>query len=547
MAITFTRRGVLGAGVAASAFAVMPAFAETLSKSTIPVAPFVEVETVAGKIRGGTARGALSFKGIPYGGSLSGANRFKAPTPVAPWTGVFDATHLGAPSQQTPGSTYGEQEPAYSEDCLVLNVWTPAADGKKRPVMVYLHGGGFSTGSGGSTSQDGGRLAAVYDVVVVSCNHRLGLLGYLWLGEGYAANAGMLDIVQSLQWVRDNIAAFGGDPGNVTVFGESGGGAKVATLLAMPQGVGLYHKAGIESGAWLKRMPADRAQETARRFIKAVGVSDAGALANVPVQTLLQLQWQAERGEGPLVDAVPPEVKARMMYAGYDGEQIGHFAPVVDGTVLPRHPFDPDAPEIAAHVPLLIGNNREEAAFGMMGQPELFSLSEDVLKARLATQFGERADPLLKAYRLDRPGATPSELYIAIATARQFGNDTATLAGRKAAQAAPVWRYRWDYRSNRPIKGSTATLGAGHATDIGPTFDNWDAQGLHGDGPGVEAASHNLSALWTSFARHGVPTAKGVPAWPHYDGKTRPVMLVDVECRVVHDPDPHARKVWGAA
>ncbi len=545
MAISFTRRGVLGAGMAVSALSVMPAFAQAASTSTIPVAPFVEVETAAGRVRGGTARGALSFKGIPYGGSLSGPNRFKAPTPVVPWTGVFDATHLGAPAQQTPGSVYGEQEPAYSEDCLVLNVWTPAADGKKRPVMVYLHGGGFSTGSAGSTSQDGGRLAAVHDVVVVACNHRLGLLGYLWLGEGYAANAGMLDIVQSLQWVRDNIAAFGGDPGNVTVFGESGGGGKVATLLAMPSAKGLYHKAGIESGAWLRRMPADRAQETARRLMKALGVSDAKALADVPVQTLLNLQWQAERGEGPLVDAVPPELKGRMMYAGYDGEQVGHFAPVVDGVVLPRNPFDPDAPAIAAEIPLLIGNNREEAAFGMMGHPELFDLSENALKNRLSEQFGDKADALLAAYRLDRPKATPSELYIAIATARQFGNDTITLAGLKSQQSAPVWRYRWDYRSNRPIQGSKATLGAGHATDIGPTFDNWDSQGLHGDGPGVEAASRNLSALWTSFARHGVPTAAGVPAWPRYDRKSRPVLLVDVDCRLVHDPDPHARKVWG--
>ncbi len=537
MPISLHRRALIGAGLATSALSLfgLPAIgADALS--TVPGAPFVEVDTPHGKVRGGTARGALSFKGIPYGGSLSGHNRFRAPTPVTPWTGVFDATHLGAPAQQTPHSTYGDQEPAYSEDCLVLNVWTPAADNRKRPVMVYLHGGGFSTGSAGSTSQDGGRLAAARDVVVVACNHRLGLLGYLMLGRDYAANAGMLDIVQSLEWVRDNISAFGGDPANVTVFGESGGGAKVATLLAMPRAKGLYHKAGIQSGAWLRRMPKDRAEETARRVLKALNLTDAAQLADIPVQTLLDLQWSGDAGKPPLAD---PGQSALMHYAGYDGEQIGHFAPVVDGDVLPRHPFDPDAPSWIGDIPLLIANNRQESAFGFMGQPEMFSLTEDVVKMRLATQFGDQGDALLAAYRQDRPGATPSQLYLAITTARQFGNDTTTLASRKSQQAAPVWVYRWDYASNRPITGSPATLGAGHATDIGPTFDNWDEKGLHGDGPGLQAAAHNLSTIWTDFAR------TGQASWPRYETQTRPVMLVDTTCTLTHDPDSHARKVWG--
>ncbi|MBW8735528.1 MAG: carboxylesterase/lipase family protein, partial [Asticcacaulis sp.] len=315
MSTFVNRRTVLGAGLAATALLFMTGIARAgVPLTTLPGAPFVEVETANGRVRGGTASGALSFKGIPYGGSLSGANRFMRPTPVVPWSGVFDATNLGPPSLQRPGGTYGDHEPPYSEDCLVLNVWTPATDGGKRPVMVYLHGGGFVSGSVGSPTQDGGRLAAAHNVIVVACNHRLGLLGYLFLGEfgeQYAANAGMLDIVQSLRWVKDNIAAFGGDPGNVTVFGESGGGGKVGTLLAMPEAQGLFHKAGIESGAWTRRVTRDRATETARRLLKALDISDAAKLADVPAQALLDLQWQGERGAAPMAD--PDTTGGRMM------------------------------------------------------------------------------------------------------------------------------------------------------------------------------------------------------------------------------------------
>lgn len=536
------RRGVLRLGLAASALAVpWPAFA-ALSKSTIPAAPFVEVETVNGRVRGGTARGALSFKGIPYAGPLSGEGRFRAPPPVNPWTGVFDATKLGPPAIQKPNATYGEQEPAKSEDCAVLNVWTPAADGKKRPVMVYLHGGGFAHGSGGSPVQDGGRLAAVYDVVVVACNHRLGLMGYLWLGEGYDANAGMLDIVASLKWVRDNIAAFGGDPGNVTVFGESGGGAKVATLLAMPQARGLFHKAGIESGAWMHRVSAAEARETALKVMKALDISDVRRLHEVPVETLLDLQ---EKTPG-----------------------IGTFEPVVDGHVLPMVPFDPKAPETAADIPLLIGWNRDEATFFHMGNPQVFSLTVEQLKARLKAEFGDRADEILDVYdrlypnrllegearqvhqasivRLGGRPPMPADLYIAIQTAKAFGNDSITLASRKSEQVPPVYLYRYDYPSNRPIDGVNETLRAGHATDIGPTFLNWDVPGLHGDGPGLEEASLSLSSAFVSFARTGKPSGAGLPDWPRYDRDRRATMLISRECRIEDDPDGPARKMWGA-
>ncbi len=551
MTLGWTRRGVLGASMAASVWPMTGARAQTLSLSTVPIAPFVVARTVAGRVRGGTARGALGFKGIPYAGSVSGAHRFKAPPPVVPWRGVRDALRLGPPTLQTPGSTYGENEPAYSEDCLALNVWTPALDGKKRPVLVYLHGGGYSTGSAGSTAQDGGRMAAVHDVVVVAPNHRLGLLGFLWLGDAlggdYASsgNQGMLDIVAALKWVRDNIAGFGGDPGNVTVFGESGGGGKVGTLLGMPEAKGLFHKAGIQSGAQLKRMPRAVAAETTKRLLHALDLSDARKLIDVPAQTLLDLQWQGEKGQGPLAQATPGYTEAPQSRESFGEDRVaGRFAPVIDGLYLPADPVDPVVTPLVADIPLMIANNKDEARFFFMGQPEMFALDEAGLRAQVLPVAGARTDELIALYRRLRPGASPSDLFIAMATAATMGNETATLADRKAAQPAPVYRYRWDYNSNRPIAGTSQTLGSGHATDIGPTFFNWDEKGLHGDGPGVEKAAANLSAAWANFARRGQPVIPGGPAWPAYETATRPVMLVDVDCQLAKDPDGEARGLW---
>ncbi|MDI7775399.1 carboxylesterase family protein [Asticcacaulis sp. EMRT-3] len=553
------RRSVMAAGLVTSGlgFAGLAgqADAQDLATSTLITAPFVEIDTPSGRVRGGHERGAVAFKGVPYAGSVSGANRFKAPPKVTPWSGVFDALKLGAPAPQTPGSTYGEQEPARSEDCLVLNVWTPAVkDGRKRPVMVYLHGGGYSTGSGGSPTQDGARLAALYDVVVVAPNHRLGLLGFLWLGDllgqDYATsgNQSMFDIIASLEWVRDHIEAFGGDPRNVTVFGESGGGAKVGTLLGMPQAKGLFHKAGIQSGAQLRRMTRATAAETAQRLMRALGLSDARKLLDVPVQTLLKLQWAGENGQGPLMQATPgftaPPAPDMPGISFSESTVPGHFGPVVDGTCLPVDPFDPVATPLCADVPLLISNNKTEAAFFFMGQPEIFNMDAPALEARMKTEYGDKAATVLATYRQLYPVATPSQLYLKIATARTMGVETTVLADRKAAQGAPVYRYRWDYASNLPVPGTKATLGAGHATDIGPTFANFDEKGLHGDGPGVKAASLNLSAIWASFAHTGKPSAPGVADWPAYAVATRPTVLVDTGCTLANDPDGVARAMW---
>jgi para-nitrobenzyl esterase len=546
----WTRRRLLATTAAVAAplvwrprLLLAQAAAPTTYTATKP--PYVEVETALGRVRGGHSRGALAFKGIPYAGSVTGAARFKEAPPAQPWTGVRDALTLGPPSMQGPGTTYGENEPAYSENCLVLNVWTPAVkDGRKRPVMVYSHGGGYVTGSGGAKDIDGSRLAANYDVVVVSTNHRLGLLGYLYLGElggeeyATSGNQGMLDIVAALRWVKTNIEAFGGSPDNVMIFGESGGGFKVGTLLAMPSAKGLFHKASIESGSALRRISKEVATQTARRVLEdlGIGTNELHKLADVPADAFVKMQLQAEHNEGSLLVPSVADAKAPRRELG----------PVVDGRILPRQPFDPDAPATAAQIPLIVGSNHDEATFFSREHPEIFHLQEPALVAEAHKRLGDNADRILSVYEQAYPKATAPELYIAIATALRFGNDTIRLAERKSAQPAPVYLYRYDYRSNVPIEGTDWTLRAGHATEIAMKFYNYDIPALEGNGPGVAEASKNMSSYWTSFAHTGHPSAAGQPAWPRYDLKRRPTMVIDTSCRVLDDPDPTIRELWAS-
>lgn len=533
----WTRRRLLASSAALGAPALwrpsllLAQEAATTYTATNP--PYVEVDTAQGRVRGGHSRGALAFKGIPYAGAVTGAARFKEAPPPQPWTGVRDALKLGPPSMQGPGTTYGENEPAYSENCLVLNVWTPAVnDGHKRPVMVYCHGGGYVTGSGGGKDIDGSHLAANYDVVVVTINHRLGLLGYLYLGglggEEYATsgNQGMLDIVASLRWVKTNIEAFGGNPDNVMVFGESGGGFKVGTLLAMPSAQGLFHKASIESGAALRRVTQQDATETARRVLKGLGVGphELHKLADVPAEELVKLQLQAGR-------------------TAQAGLGIG---PVVEGRILPRHPFDPDAPPTAAQIPLIVGFNHDEQTFFAKEHPEVFHLDETALVAEAHKRLGAHAERVLSVYKSAYPKASPTEIYIAIGTAVSFGNDTIRLAERKSAQPAPVYVYRYDYRSNYPIPGTDWTLRAGHATEIAMKFFNADIPALEGNGPGAAETARNMSLFWTGFARTGRPGAAGLPTWPRYDLNSRATMIIDATCRVENDPDHPIRELWAS-
>ncbi len=559
MAQTLDRRSVLQAGavmITAPSLWLRARAAEP-AWPTQTVAPFIEVEIDSGRIRGGHSRGALAFKGIPYAGPVSGRNRFKEAPEVTPWTGVRDATRLGPPAMQGPGTTYGEHEPAYSEDCLVLNVWTPAVnDNGGRPVMFYCHGGGFTTGSGGQNIQDGARLASTYDVVVVASNHRLGLFGYLYLaelgGSEYATsgNQGMLDIIAALRWVRRNIATFGGDPSNVLVFGESGGGGKTGTLMAMPGAQGLFHRAGIQSGAMLGRLPRDIATETARRLLAGVGLAphEVGKLADVPAEKLIAIQLAGDAHQGPLSTPTKDYLRSHPMLppgiAALRAQHPGDWGPVVDGTFLPRDPFEPNAPPLAAAVPLLIGNTHDEAIFFYRDDPKHFYASYAELAERLRYRVGDVAERILDFYRKFMPNASPVERAIAIETATFMGNDTALLADRKSLQPAPVYRYRDDFRSNVPIAGTDWTLRACHASDIAIVFYNYEMTDLQGHGPGLPAVSRAMSGYFASFARSGAPTARAQPAWPRYDTATREVMLLDSRCRVAKDPNGEERRFW---
>jgi para-nitrobenzyl esterase len=511
----------------------------------------IEASTAYGRLRGKRAGDLVTFKGIPYAGPVSGENRFKAPPPLRPWTGVRDAFSPGPPSFQ-PNRRIGE--PDASEDCLVLNIWTPAVDHRRRPVMFYNHGGGFVIGSASTRNQDGGNLARQYDVVVVATNHRLGLLGYLFLadlaGEEYATsgNQGILDIAAALKWVHENIEAFGGDPHNVMVFGESGGGAKTSCIYALPSAKDYFNKASIESGPGVHMTPRDMATETAKMVLTELGLSikEVAKLKDVPADKLLEIQ-------GAVAKKAPGNLTLSGGRKGMVVARPGGFGPVVDGTYLPRDPFDPTAPPISKDKPLMVGTNRDEMAFFYWERKatELFTLTDDGLKSQLDKDFGANAERILTTYRKSRAGASPSDLYIAITTSRAMWLGSIEIAEKKFAQeGAPVFMYMFTHESNLVVPGTNHRLGAAHATEIWYKFNNVDEApdperpSLIGTDPDRKEAAHHMSEMWATFARTGHPGAKGQPTWPAYTPQKRATMMIDTQCRVVEDPFGQELELW---
>jgi para-nitrobenzyl esterase len=463
------------------------------------------------------------------------------PTSPQPWTRVRDALEYGPSApQREPGtqpsggalavSTAGL--PREGEDCLVLNVWTPAVDDdRKRPVMVWCHGGGFSTGSGSSPVTDGTNLARRGDVVVVSINHRLNVLGFTFLEElggadfAGSGDAGMLDIAQALAWVRDNIARFGGDPGNVTVFGQSGGGRKVATLLTMPSAKGLFHRAIIESGATLKLVERDQAMRVANELTAKLGLarSRVREIQTLPVDRIMSAYF-----------AVVRDMNVDQMTMG--------FSPTVDGRAVPRHPFYPDASGISADVPVMIGSTRTELTTS--SDAAAFSLSDDGLRTRIAALLGDSAPRLIDVYKRTNPGATPSDLYFLIASDERYNAPVMKIAERRAALGrGPVYLYyfRWE----TPFDGGR--LKSPHTIEIPFAFDNLDASPLTAGAASAPALADKVSDAWIAFARTGNPNTPKLPAWPAFDAATRPTMVFDDNSAVVNDPIREERLAMFAA
>jgi para-nitrobenzyl esterase len=516
---------------------------------------YVTVETMYGKLRGIRSEGVSIFKGVPYSGRISGDRRFRRPAPPEPWPGVRDALQLGSPAIQPANQTYGINEPKPAEDCLFLNIWTPANDNKKRPVMFYNHGGGFSTGSGGSVSQDGANLARFFDVVVVETNHRLGIMGYLYLdeiaGSDYAGSGvmGMLDIVAGLEWVNKNISSFGGDPSNVMIFGESGGGAKTSCLYAMPSAAPFFNKASIESGPGVRMTPREIAAQTTAMVLKQLNIEPKNwkKLLEVPVEDLLNLQLT--------LPALAPRESNGNKKKGIMESGPGGFGPVVDGNALPYHPFDPVAPQISKDKPLMIGWNEDEFTFfGMISKdPGIFKIDFNELVEKMKPQFGEDSKTIIETYRKTRPKASAVDIMVAVLSINMMGLGSIDIAEKKTKMnGAPAYVYNFGYKSEVIIPGTDYPLGTPHAMDISFKFNNEvpPKDGTNGSSfwggkrPERFTASHNMAELWTSFARTGKPTAKNAPAWPAYNLVNRPTMRIDAKCEVINDRYAEELEMW---
>lgn len=505
------------------------------------------VQTRYGPIRGYVRNGICTFKGIPYGADTSGSNRFMPPTKPVPWSETRPCLYHGYVSPQAPRTGWRNIEESWlfswddgipNEDCLNLNVWSQAVnEGGKRPVMVWLHGGGFTAGSSTELpSYDGENLARRGDVVLVSVNHRLNVLGYLNLaafGDSYASsgNVGMLDIVAALEWVRDNISQFGGDPDNVTIFGQSGGGGKVSTLMAMPVAKGLFHRAIVESGSMLIGATMESSNALAERLLKQLGISvaDVGKLQQLPVDQLQQAAAAIARINIPRSGII--DFRRGMGGLGW--------APVAGNAVLSQQPFDPTAPEISAAVPLLVGNTINEFMNGI-NKPDAFSMTEAQLQSNARDFLKEKADAVLTASRRSYPKANNFQLWstIAASTVRATALEQAR---RKAAQnRAPAYSYRFDWQTpvldGRPM--------AFHCSEIAFVFDNTArCENMTGNGPGARALAARMSEAWIRFARSGDPNHHKLPHWKTFDPATRGTMVFDDECVFQEHLDDEVQKL----
>jgi para-nitrobenzyl esterase len=485
-------------------------------------------QTTAGRIRGLVDQGILVFKGVPYGGDTA-LRRFQAPVPPDPWDGVRDCFAFGPMAPQPAGRAVRGPEnaaPPESEDCLRLNLWTPAQrDGGKRPVLVYFHGGAYNTGSVNSGLYDGVRLCRRGDVVVVTVNHRLNGFGFLFLanlgGPEFAdsGNVGMLDLVLALRWVQDNIAEFGGDPGCVTIFGQSGGGAKCATLMAMPAARGLFHRVWTMSGQQITGRTRAHANETARAVLEKLGVTPdrIAELKTMPLERL------------------------REAMCG------GTWTPVVDGAALPRDPFWPEASPLSRDIPMVIGNTRDETR-NLIGRsrPELFALTWEALPAAIAQHVGQFIGQLPPAtiaaeYRRMYPDYSASDVFFAATTAARSWKSMIVETDVRARQDGAA---TWAYYVNWPSPVDDGKWKAPHMIDIPLVFDNVAHDRLTAGFAEAQQLADVMSESLLAFARTGNPNTAHLPAWPRFVLEERPTMIFDLPLRVENDPRGAERKLF---
>ena len=492
---------------------------------------FFDVETTSGAVRGMANTGIKIFRGIPYGADTAGRNRFMPPKKPAAWSGTRTCIGYGPIAPQTASgfrSDYAQLiqwdkhigTGGMGEDCLSLNVWTPGVnDNAKRAVLVSFHGGGWATGSGNGPMYDGGQLALLGDVVVVTVNHRLASFGYTHLAAvgapaefASAGVCGVMDMVASLQWVRDNIAAFGGDPSRVMIFGQSGGGSKTSTLLGTPAAKGLFHRAAVQSGSTLRLVDEAAAEKSADLLLKQLGLTRAriAEIQRLPWEQLLQAQTEA-RG--------------------------ATFTPVMDGKYLPHHPFDPSAPAESRDVPVIISTTLEDAALRLTN----FDLTDSGLTALLNDRFKGNASEILALYKPVTTGKTPFLIQAQVFTDTQARSRAITQAERKAAAGgAPAYMYIWEWAT----PAFDGKHGAVHGHDVDASF-NLYRNGICGTGEKAgRALAKRLSSTFVAFAKTGSPNNDQIPNWPAYDAATRATMVFDVNTRVENDPRSAIRRYW---
>lgn len=524
-----SRRGVLGMGAALGTGLAVPRTAR--AAELFPV-----IETAQGKLRGAQAGDVAAFKGIRYAAPARGRNRFMPPQPVPKWAGVRDAFSYSDVSPQVPAdrrSPYADlimfdvQPGGPGEDCLALNLWSPSLSQQaKAPVIVVLHGGGFYGGSGNSVGMDGEAMARFSRSVVISVTHRLGAFGFLHLAEAGGSDfassgtVGMQDIVAALRWVRENVANFGGDPDRVLVYGQSGGGAKTSMLLAMPSAKGLIHRAGVMSGSALRALPAEIATQRASALMKALelGPKDVRKLQELPWLTVLKAQAGLEAA------------------ARAKGEAPGSFAPVVDGVAIPRHPFDPDAPEISADVPMIVSTALDERAYRMMD----FRMDEAGLLAFARQRAGAKAEEAIKLYRDEDAKSPPFLIAARMDSDLYFRRGAFAQTELKAKQGkAPVWSYLWTWPS--PAYGGR--FGAVHGIDVAPSLYSVRG-GLNGPSASSLKMAERMASIWGAFAAKGDPNNARIPQWAAYTQARRATLILDDDTRVAEDPRRQFRDFW---